>query len=486
MLSVAFGKQIPNAPRAPMTHVIKVGPKSGTPDQRILVNVPHNVAVYDGDDVVLTCSAATQEDGSAYRVIWYEFITNPAGNPISDGGVVLPGHPNAARYSIESPTPDDFNLHISSVVPADGGTYYCQDFNSAEPNLYRFGAQLIVILVQPNCTNSIPANGVVLEGSYQSVECIVYYSGGISPVMTFSGPPPFRSASINTTTHIWSGIDFVVDRTMDTGSYKCTTGFNGNFLPVAGDMSDVIPSWTHLFQTQQVFVYWGPKSMYIEGEKPFYEIGDYLTCQADAFPLPFYSWQRLDTLETFSTQTIQITADMEGQNIRFRCNAQNIIQGFVYSNNTFTNATIPMRTTTPIPTAPPTTTTPPAVSDCFDLTGHWHSMDIEASLCLRIDRLNNGLTYGMIKNGTDTYFVEMYGRTDDREAQVGLTGVWPARLKFGVASFVGECHRCFGNEVLIINAVARYYGGDCDSVGAVEYSQEYSFMRQSFDFDCMS
>jgi hypothetical protein len=479
LASVAFAKELPKR-KVPLV----VAPRADKPNPHDLDQVPDNIAVYEGEDVVLTCAGLTNADiESGYRVMWYEFITLPQGNPISDGNQVLPGHPNADRYSIEQPTADTFNLKITNVQGSDGGTYVCQDFNSFTPYRYKFGAQLIVILAAPNCTSSLPANGIVLEESYQTFECLVYFSGNIHPVLNFDGPPPFRQHFTNSSTSVWAGIDFYVNRSMDTRNFRCLTHFDDYFLPVPEDMSEVVPSWTHLTVTQQIFVYWPPKAMYIDGLKPTYAVGDILMCYADAFPAAFYSWQNLETLETFNTQGFTITESLVGGTFRLRCNAQNIIQGFVYTNNMFTNVTVPVPTTT---TEPPTTTTPPAVSDCFDLTGHWESNDIKATLCLRVDRVNNGLTYGVIKNGTDTYYVEMYGRTDDREGQIGVTGVWPPRLKFAVASFVGECHRCYGEETLIVNAVARYSGGDCNAVGEVEYSTAYVFSRTGFNFDCMA
>ena len=141
LFAVAFAKELPKR-KVPLV----VAPRADKPNPHDLDQVPDNIAVYEGEDVVLTCAGLTNADiESGYRVMWYEFITLPQGNPISDGNQVLPGHPNADRYSIEQPTADTFNLKITNVQGSDGGTYVCQDFNSFTPYRYKFGAQLIVI-----------------------------------------------------------------------------------------------------------------------------------------------------------------------------------------------------------------------------------------------------------------------------------------------------------------------------------------------------
>ena len=102
---------------------------------------PDNVAVDIGDTVVLEC-AGTPDSG--YRVQWTEYAYSSQGTLISENNIIL-DHPQKARYALLQPTSDTFNLQISDIVAADGGTYVCQDVNGFAPQFYRRAAQLIVI-----------------------------------------------------------------------------------------------------------------------------------------------------------------------------------------------------------------------------------------------------------------------------------------------------------------------------------------------------
>jgi len=71
-----------------------------------------------------------------------------------------------------------------------------------------------------------------------------------------------------------------------------------------------------------------------------YEVGDVLTCQADAFPTPSYVWQNLRTTEVFNNQQLIIPANWLGTNQTMRCEARNIIEGAQYTNNYFLNVDV--------------------------------------------------------------------------------------------------------------------------------------------------
>ena len=95
-------------------------------------------------------------------------------------------------------------------------------------------------------------------------------------------------------------------------------------------------------------------------------------------------------------------------------------------------------TTQPPMTTPyPQTTTIPEVGVCSDLSGRWESTEaIEASLCLTVDNTANGFTIGLFRNHTDTFWIEVVGRTQvDNYAQIGFAGIWPGFV--GVSGFVG-------------------------------------------------
>jgi len=103
---------------------------------------PDNVAILQGETVVLRC----RTDGvPTSNPRWYEFVTNPSGELISDGTQILPGHPNAARYQIITTDSITFDLQIEPTVWEDGGYYHCKDSNAVPPSTVVLGSQLIII-----------------------------------------------------------------------------------------------------------------------------------------------------------------------------------------------------------------------------------------------------------------------------------------------------------------------------------------------------
>jgi hypothetical protein len=78
----------------------------------------------------------------------------------------------------------------------------------------------------------------------------------------------------------------------------------------------------------------GPKNMYISPDQADYDVGTTLTCFADAFPQATIYWQNLDTAEIWNSQSFVIRADLVGTN-RFRCHAENYINGILYYNDIF-------------------------------------------------------------------------------------------------------------------------------------------------------
>jgi hypothetical protein len=109
------------------------------PDQRSIVNGPLNEALEYGPGIELTCEAS----GPGERVQWSEFNTNPNGAPISDNELLLPGHPNVARYTLDHPEGSTiYNLGINPTVLSDAGTYRCQDTSDTSTPTY---AQLVLL-----------------------------------------------------------------------------------------------------------------------------------------------------------------------------------------------------------------------------------------------------------------------------------------------------------------------------------------------------
>jgi hypothetical protein len=66
-----------------------------------------------------------------------------------------------------------------------------------------------------------------------------------------------------------------------------------------------------------------------------YEIGDTITCNADAVPLPSFVWTEMLSQTDFVVQTLTITENMVGPAI-FRCQITNIVG----SANIFVNTTV--------------------------------------------------------------------------------------------------------------------------------------------------
>lgn len=453
--------------------VIKTTPPDGEINTHSLTILPINVAAYEGRDVTLICEVA---DPAASRIHWWEFVTNSNGQMISDGGVILPSHPNAIRYTIERTTPNTFNLIVHDVNLADGGTYVCLDGNSGPPAIYSGQAELVVIGADPNCTSLIPPDGVVRESQNYTESCEIYFGGNLAPTMTWTGPPPFLTTSIPTDGNVWSAASFTIDRSYDTRAFQCHTNFTAP-AGVPGGVASNAPEYNHYYQTSQLFVYWGPKNMYAVPMKQQYAVGDLITCYADAFPAPFYQWANMITLEVFSSQIYNVTDMDVGLNTTLRCQAQNLIQGFLFSANLFVNVYVPpiiATTTTPVPT------TPPLEANCDNLTGWWLSLEPYAELHLRVPADQTGQVLGFMRNHTDQQWVEVVGRTRlGTYEYVGLTAIWPYEI--GVTGMAGECHKCLGKEVIYTGGLWRssYDSLTCGDGGAPSPNVMYQFNRVS-------
>jgi hypothetical protein len=74
--------------------------------------------------------------------------------------------------------------------------------------------------------------------------------------------------------------------------------------------------------------------------------------------------------------------------------------------------------------------------------------------------------------------VDVVGRAhaDDFD-QVAFAGIQP--LDFGVSSFIGECHRCFGIERILAHVTTRPRGLECGNPGVAKHTDQYEFYRSS-------
>lgn len=449
---------------------------------------PQNVADYVGTTFVLQCIT----DGvPGANVRWFEFVTDPAGSLISDGTMVMPGHPNAARYQILTDGARSFNLQISSSVIADGGYYMCQDSNASPPAFVQFGAHLVIIEAPPNCTTTMRNDGYVIEGQYYSAECNIRFRAtegrGIAVNMFWTGPPPYNPGYAATNVSAWSGVGFTSTRTQDTQSFQCWMNFTTQGF-IGPDSATNAPTWNTIFPFNQMFVHWAPTNMTAYPIQASYEIGDTITCWADAFPSPSYMWQSLRTSQQWFTQSFTTTVDMVGYQL-MRCQARNTMIGYDYTKDYFLDVYVNAPTTPVTTTTPATTTTPPPVSPCPDLTGRWEATFPNASLCLTIDHTNqDGALFGLLRNGSDTYWLQISGRT--REGQydeLGWSAIWPSS-SIGVSSYAAECHRCYGNEILLADAISRTTKDSvfCAAGNDVIKSQTYTYSRVKTSWPCSS
>lgn len=446
-----------------------------------LEHLPLNTAVYPAVTVTLTCWVSPTTPSP--RIQWTEFASGANGQLISDGDFILPAHPNAARYSLDRTDPRQYDLIISDVRLADAGVYSCFDANAGTGEKQRHAAQLIVIAGQQNCTSTIPSTGDVLEGIYYTTECIIDYAGNIAPHGHWEGPQPFGQAQSDNGNRVWSGMSFYAHRTMTQQYWRNTYNFTDSFLPVPSDTAQNVPIFEQIEDSLRITVYWSPQNMYADPMQDSYQPGDTIECFADAFPTASFEWHNLRTNERFPGSLLTIPLEWQGFDQTLRCQAINTISGAQYSNDLYIPANVPAPTTTPTTTTPTTTTPPPAVSDCFNLTGRWESVGpTRAYMCLEVLG-ENGNIHGVLRNDTDTFWVDLIGVTDlAHYDHASFTGIWP--LNRAVSTFIGECSRCHGVEHLLVNAVSRAKGGPpCATPGQINYSLQYDFLRNP-SIDC--
>jgi hypothetical protein len=444
-------------------------------NQRSILSGPLNTAVdLSVADVTTALECEASGPRPATRVTWTEYITNVNGAPISDNEVILGGHPNANRYSIDWDGNAVYNLVISPTQLEDGGTYRCIDVNDASNPQY---AQVITIAGAPNCTTNLPDTGLVLEFQYYTYECIISYSGKVAPTMTWTGPPGFSWTTATTPTTVWAGFAVNVTRFMSAQTFQLVINFTADGFQQDNYATNV-PTWNYTVSTSPLDVKWGPQSMYYAPVQATYEIGTEIQCFADSNPPSNFFWQNLATNERWDDYRLYTYDNMIGSQPVW-CHAQNIIANNVYSSDLFFNLTVNPRTTTPVPTTTPTTTLPAPEADCDDLSGRWScTSPNRIEMCLEVNNTNYGRIVGLLRNESDPYFVDIRGRAVPFSTrQFGMTGIWPFNLE--VISFVGTCKKCFGEEILWVNAVARTTQDNtqCENAAAATRSVMYKFSR---------
>jgi hypothetical protein len=246
-------------------------------------------------------------------------------------------------------------------------------------------------------------------------------------------------------------------------------------------VADNVPTWNHTYRATPLSVSWGPDGLEATPIKASYEVGDVITCTAAANPAASFQWQNMRTQSFYLTHTYTVTEDMRGYTDQLRCQAQNMIQGSIYSRNLFINVYVPPLTTPTTPTTTTPTTTPIPVSNCDSLTGRWRSDDPYAEAILHVvpgDQM--GRVEGLMMNRSDTFWVEVIGtnRVQD-SAYIGLSAIWP--YDSGVTSISGECHKCHGVEVLHVDGMWKsiHASSECGEGAPQTLYPSHSFRRIS-------
>jgi len=437
--------------------------------------VPENTVAMVGSTVILRCVALPIPTP---RVIWTEFVNFPQGRVISDNRAILPSHPNAARYQIIG-AGNEYHLQISNLTMVDAGRYLCGDPSSNPPAMYEGYAQLVVMAGDPVCTELSTITGVIVEDIFYTKQCDVQYMGYFPPNMTWVGPGDYNVDVSVSPTESWTRVSFTARRDIEGSQFVCTTRFVQPADPFPPNSATNIPSYEYVFRGSVLIVNWGPQEITIIPRKEFYEVGDVLTCEADAKPPATYIWSNLRTQGTEPVgATFTVTAALLGTEQIMRCNAYSLIEGTLYTADSFVNVSVPIVTGPTTPTTTPITTPPPADSPCTDLTGQWSAINPDALLCIEVDSKGNVLS--LLRNGTDPFFVTGRGKTVYNDYKhIGLTGIWPAGSRFGVGGFVGECHRCFGNEIIQMSGLARNQedSPNCGLGSPTRLTNLYSFTR---------
>jgi len=97
---------------------------------------------------------------------------------------------------------------------------------------------------------------------------------------------------------------------------------------------------------------------------------------------------------------------------------------------------------------------PAETENCDDLTGRWQATNPDMTLCIEVSP-ETGEMLTLIRNGSNLYFLFGFGMAvfgDHRH--LGFTTMDSVGSS-EVSGYTGECHKCEGNEVIIMTTVSR-------------------------------
>jgi hypothetical protein len=110
----------------------------------------------------------------------------------------------------------------------------------------------------PTCTTNIPANSIVIEGQYYTIECTVYYRGNAAPIMTWEGPEEWRGTwgQVTTTTNasVFSGVNMNMTRFFDAQNFSVLVNFTDRGF-LGPNAASNIPLWNYSYSVTNLKVF---------------------------------------------------------------------------------------------------------------------------------------------------------------------------------------------------------------------------------------
>ena len=106
------------------------------------------------------------------------------------------------------------------------------------------------------------------------------------------------------------------------------------------ERSIMLPELLRLIYFIYLFISGGPINLVAIPDKQYYDVGDVITCDSDAFPSATHTWMNMVSNEVIPNRQFTIDESFVEQTTLMRCQAQNLINGIVYTNNLFKNYTV--------------------------------------------------------------------------------------------------------------------------------------------------
>lgn len=299
-----------------------------------VVNPPRNVTARVGQNVTLTCEVEIAE-GERDALNWEKIV--PGSSSIYIYKSIDPPEKTSdpEKYQISGA----FNLHIINVDVNDGGLYSCFFYLDDD---VKYSANVIV-LGQP----TLEVDAEVMEGESTTVRC-----------QAEVGAQPFKLLDKALVPHISLQVFHdviaanVTNRTEEVDgrivNYVVAESTSAEFFGQhdSKDVTCVVKStftpFVAISAAQKITVVYPVKDISFGATKPFYLLGDILTCKASGRPAPQVRWRSAnadDTISQTSDERLTVTQAMVSRRKNsWNCTATNTVGGttyVVYKVNTF-------------------------------------------------------------------------------------------------------------------------------------------------------